>query len=214
MIKPSTEAAFWTTINTIPTEYPWLSENLECDVAVIGCGITAALCSLRFAQAGYDTVMVGASPVGYGGTSASSGMMSIDGEQCIATLVDHIGADRAMMAVKMMRESIDNMEQLCQGFEDNCGFKRMDSLRFTEDKRKKESIQREYSLRLHNGIHAEMLTSLGAGEYFTFPMEAGVYSQGIGAQVDPYRLVHAVTSAAVNSGVSVYENTAVNYINK
>ena len=82
MVTKATEKIYWTAVNKVPAQYPWLTENLDCEIAVIGGGITAALCSLKFAQAGYNTVMLSASPVGFGGTAASSGMMSIDGEQC------------------------------------------------------------------------------------------------------------------------------------
>lgn len=214
MIKKSTDKVFWTAVSKVPQQYPWLTEDIQCEVVVIGCGVTAALCALRFAKAGYDTVMVGASPVGFGGTSLSSGMMSVDGEQCIASLVDEIGADRAMMAVDLMQQAVDHYEQLCNSMEDNCGFKRMDSLRYAADKKNEERIRREYSLRLHNGIDAELLTPQTASEQFTFPMQAGVYSKGVGAQIDPYRFVHAVTLAAVQEGVRVYENTGVNVIDK
>lgn len=214
MITKATEQVFWTAVNQVPVQYPWLNENLDCEIAIIGGGITAALCALRFSQAGYDTVMLGASPIGFGGTASSSGMMSVDGEQSITTLVEKIGADRAMMAVELMTQAINNIEQLCNEFEEDCGFRRMDSLRFAEDIKGGETLRREYSLRLHNGINAQLLTSWNYSEQFTFPMEAGIYSQGIGAQIDPYRFVHAVTSAAVKQGVRVYENTAVIEIDK
>lgn len=214
MVKNTTAGALWTSVNPVPTQYPWLKEDIDCEVAVVGGGVTAALCALRFAKAGYDTVMIGASPIGYGGTSVSSGMMSVDGEQCMATLVDHIGSDHAMMAVEQMKTAINNIEELCNSFGDSCGFKRMDSLRYTSEKKYSAAIRREYSLRLHNGIDAELLSALNAPDYFTFPMEAGVYSKGIGAQIDPYRFAHAVVAAAMQSGARVYENTCVDTIHK
>lgn len=214
MIKKPTDKAFWTAVNPVAQQYPWLNEDIECEVAVIGCGVTAALCALRFAKAGYDTVMVGASPVGFGGTSLSSGMMSIDGEHCLTSLVEEIGADRAMMAVDLMQQAVGQYEQLCGSMEDNCGFKRMDSLRYAADKRNEEHIRREYSLRLHNGIDAELLSAQTAAEQFTFPLQAGVYSKGVGAQIDPYRFVQAVAKAAAQEGVRIYENTGVNVIDK
>ncbi|MDD3693531.1 MAG: FAD-dependent oxidoreductase [Oscillospiraceae bacterium] len=214
MVINTKEQLFWTSVNNVPAQYPWLTEDINCEIAIVGGGVTAALCALRFSEAGHDTVMVSQSPIGFGGTAASSGMMSIDGEQSISTLVEKIGADRAMMAIGLMSEAINNIETLCNGFEDNCGFKRMDSMRFADDAKTGEKLRHEYSVRLHNGIDVELLTNWSAAEHFTFPIEAGVYSRGIGAQIDPYRFVHAVTSAAVSKGVRVFENTAVNKINK
>lgn len=209
MVKKTTEAVFWTAINEAPAQYPWLSQDLDCEVAVIGGGATAALCALRFAKAGCDTVMLGAEPVGYGGTAASSGILCMDGEECLTQLVEKIGADRTMMTVKLFQEAIDNLEAICREGSPDCGFRRMDTLRYAENPKGAETIRREFSLRLHNGIDAELLTAFSAAEQFTFPMEAGVYSRNAGAQVDPYQLVHKAAALAVQAGARVFENTGV-----
>ncbi|WP_078695628.1 FAD-dependent oxidoreductase [Caloramator quimbayensis] len=39
---------------------------MECDVLVIGGGITGALCAYYFAEAGVDTVIVDKNIIGYG----------------------------------------------------------------------------------------------------------------------------------------------------
>ena len=83
----------------------------------------------------------------------------------------------------------------------------MESLRFSDDIKIGERIRQEYAMRLHNGIDAELISDRVAAEYFTFPMAAGVYSRGIGAQIDPYRLLMGhFPSVKRNAG---FENTSV-----
>ncbi len=212
MVKKTTKAVYWTGVNEAPAQYPWLSQDLDCKVAIVGGGLTAVLCALRFARAGYDTVVLGAEPLGYGGTAASSGMMCLDGDECLTELVDKIGADRTMMAVKLFQEAIGNLEALCKESGDGCGFRRMDTLRYAQERKGADTIRREFSLRLHNGINSELLSAHTAAEQFTFPMETGVYSPGAGAQVDPYRLVHAAASLATQAGARIYENTGVSVV--
>ncbi|HJD22541.1 MAG TPA: FAD-binding oxidoreductase [Firmicutes bacterium] len=212
MVKKTTQAVFWTAAGQAPAQYPWLSQNAECEIAVVGGGLTACLCALRFAQAGYDTVMVGAEPVGYGGTAASSGMMGLDAEGCLSELVEKIGADRAMAAVRLFREAIDRLEALCRENAAGCAFRRMDTLRYAQQRKGAEVIRQEFSLRLHNGIDAELLSAHNAAEQFTFPMEAGVYSRGAGAQTDPYRLAHTAAALAAQAGARIYENTGVSVV--
>lgn len=100
MIKNTIEASLWTSLDHVPTQYPWLGENLTCTVAVVGGGLTAAMTAMRFAEAGIDTIMLSADPVGHGATSAAAGIMSIDGEEGLGALVEAIGADRAMIAAR------------------------------------------------------------------------------------------------------------------
>lgn len=215
MIKKVVNAPLWTNMHTAPAQYPWLDTDITCDVAVVGGGIAAALCALRFAQAGMDTVMLSAAPVGHGGTAVSSGILSLTGEDSFACLVDKIGADRALDAITLMEEAIGNIEKLCSEFAGqeipggDCGFRRMDCLRYTENEQQEGRIRQEYSLQLHNGFVAELLSPITASSQFTFPMAAGVYTKGAAGQVDPYRLVHAVTALAKQRGARIYENSAV-----
>lgn len=209
MVKKVTVAPFWTALSTTPAQYPWLDRDLTCQVAVVGGGMAAAMCALRFAEAGIDTALFSASPIGSGSTASASGILSVDGEDSLFRLSERIGADRAMMTARLMQEALDQVEKISSASPDGCGFRRSDSLRFTASGREKEAIRREYALRLHSGLNSELIGPSDAGRSFTFPIAAGVYSTGMAAQVDPYRLCHAVISRAAAAGAHVYENTGV-----
>ena len=77
MIKKVVKAPLWTNTYATPAQYPWLDTDISCDVAVVGGGIAAALCALRFAEAGLHTVLLSATPVGHGSTAVSSGILSL-----------------------------------------------------------------------------------------------------------------------------------------
>ena len=72
MVKKVTVAPLWTALSTTPAQYPWLDRDLTCQVAVVGGGMAAAMCALRFAEAGIDTALFSASPIGSGSTAAST----------------------------------------------------------------------------------------------------------------------------------------------
>lgn len=215
MIKKVVKAPLWTNTYATPAQYPWLDTDISCDVAVVGGGIAAALCALRFAEAGLHTVLLSATPVGHGSTAVSSGILSLTGEDSFSCLVEKIGAERALDAISLMEEAIGNIEKLCgecdgQGIPGgNCGFRRLDCLRYTVSESAESRIRQEYSLQLHNGFVAELLSPITASSQFTFPMAAGVYTKGAAGQADPYRLVHAVILLAKQKGAQIYENTAV-----
>ena len=214
MIKNTIEAPLWPSVDTIPAQYPWLSADETCEVAVLGGGVTAAMCALRFAEAGIDTVLVSASPVGFGGSACSSGMMTLASGDSLVSLVEEIGAERAMSAAELLLGSLKNLEDFCASTEDGCGFHRKDSLLYTSEEACTSKLRREYSLRLHNGLDVELLNADTASEQFTFPMEAGVYTKNAAAQVDPYRLTHAAVRAAKEKGARIYENPTASAINQ
>lgn len=209
MIKNTVEAPLWPSISAAPAQYPWLAADERCEVAVIGGGVTAAMCAMRFAEAGIDTLLVSASPIGFGASAGSSGMMTVAGDDCLCGLMDAIGAERAMEAADLLRESLKNIEAFCSEAGAACGFRRKDSLLYTASAEGVARLRREYSLRLHNGIEVEWLDPDTASQQFTFPMAAGVYTKNEAAQVDPYQLTHALVRAAQQKGARIYENTAV-----
>lgn len=207
MIKNTIHASAWTSLTPAPTQYRWLDEDIGCEVAVVGGGIAAAMVTMRFAEAGIDTVLLSDSPLGYGGTAVSSGMMTLSGEETLSDLSEKIGPERAMTAAHLLAESLDNVEKLCGSFENDCGFRRMDSLRYTAEETGSALLRREYSLRLHNGMQVEFLDADTASEQFTFPISAGVYTKNTAAQVDPYRMVHGLAGMAAQKGARIFENT-------
>lgn len=82
-----------------------------------------------------------------------------------------------MTAAHLLFEALDNVEKLCASFQESCGFRRMDSLRYAVAEEGTAPLRREYSLRLHNGMDVELLDANAASSQFTFPMSAGLYIQ-------------------------------------
>ena len=127
MIKNTVHASAWTSLTPAPAQYRWLDEDTACEVAVVGGGIAAAMIAMRFAEAGIDTVLLSDSPLGYGSTAVSSGIMTLSGEETLTCLAEKIGPERAMTAAHLLAEALDNVENLCGSFQNGCGFRRMDS---------------------------------------------------------------------------------------
>ena len=88
MIKNTVHASAWTSLTPAPAQYRWLDEDIACEVAVVGGGITAAMVAMRFAEAGIDTILLSDSPLGYGSTAVSSGIMTLSGEENLTYRTD------------------------------------------------------------------------------------------------------------------------------
>ena len=70
--------SFWLLKNGIPYYYPSLQENIECDIAVVGSGITGALISHTLHRAGYKTVVIDKRDVANGSTAATTSMLQYE----------------------------------------------------------------------------------------------------------------------------------------
>lgn len=212
MKNKSLTPPYWTDIATPPAQYQWLDRNINCDVAIIGSGIVGAMCAERFSQAGINTVLVGEKPVGYGSTAFSQGIISYQTECGLIELAKFTGIDNAVTVFKLCEQSIDTLESLCEQLDINVDFSRTNLLYYTDNSTEADIINQEYLARLHNGFSVEYITSEKAQSSFSFPIQAGIISNGLSATFNPYLLAHALVKKAIQNKCRVYENTAVAYI--
>ncbi|MCI9272618.1 MAG: FAD-binding oxidoreductase [Clostridiales bacterium] len=204
----------WTSINAVPAIYPWLYQNEDCEVCVVGGGITGALCALQFAQAGVDTVLLAGGPVGYGGTSHSAGVLQADPAGGLQELSRRIGVDRAVKVVGQCFRAMDELEELAAACAASSGFTRRDSLSFVDSEDLADGINDEYLLKKHNGFPVELVSREQARDLYSFDLECGLLSRGTAATVDPYLLTHGALAAAEKAGARIYENTVVEDISQ
>lgn len=209
MTKSTIKHSLWTSVSSAPHQYPWLAHDCSCQVAVVGGGLAGAFAAYIFAKAGLKTVLVSRSPIGYGETAGGMGILEYDHDEGLLSLAKKIGKEKAVQAFSLCRQALDRIEEICGGLKEDVGFVRRDCLVCTEDKQEADRFYDEYRMRRHNGFDVQMLTRETAGELFSFPLEAGILSKGLGGEVDPYRLCCALVRAAKEAGAQVYENTGI-----
>lgn len=200
--------AFWPIKNGLLQSYPALQENLSCDVAIIGGGITGALVAYHLAKAGLDTVIIERRDVAAGSTSASTALLQYEVDTHLSDLIEMVGRERAVRSYLLCLEAILRTEQLVQQLDDDCGFERKKSLYIASDKRDVKSMQAEYEERRKIGIALEMLDEREIKSRFSFGAPLALLSQHA-AQVDPFRMAHALLRAAAAKGVKIYDRTQV-----
>jgi len=69
---------FWLVRNGIMHSYPSLRHDLECDVVIVGGGITGALMAHACKEKGYDTVLIDKREIAHGSTSATTSMLQYE----------------------------------------------------------------------------------------------------------------------------------------
>lgn len=203
---------FWTASAKIPSQYPYLSEDITCDIAIVGGGVTGALCAYSLQHAGINTVLIDSSLIGFGGTSASSSILQYDIDYDLGGLKELIGLDKAVRAYRACARGLDEIEKITKDLGANVGFTRRDGFYYTPNVCNAETIKREYLLRRHHDFPVEYLDNVKAAERFSFRVEAGIYSANMTGEIDPYRFAQALVSDAVAEGMRAYENTTVDTV--
>jgi glycine/D-amino acid oxidase-like deaminating enzyme len=203
-----TGESYWSSVNTAKSQYPYLAEDIDCDVAIVGGGVAGALCAYTLAKEKIDTALVDAGLFGQGSTCACSSVLEYQTDLDLGDLRDLIGLENSVRAYRACQKAIDAIEQMAKDLGD-VGFERRDGFYYSPDKEGVELINQEFRLRKHNDLGVEYFDKVEAAERFSFEVEAGIYSPGLCAEIDPYKFDQELIGAAAELGLRAYENTAV-----
>lgn len=203
----------WCTVNDIPAQYPWLSQDESCDVCVVGGGITGALCALRLARSGMDTVLITAHQLASDGTAQTMPLCEYDMGVSLLEL-EQSGHSACFPAVlEHGRRALDELEQLAACL-DGFGYERTDSVLFAQAPEELDLLAREFEARADAGCDVSWLDGRTAREIFRFSPAGAIIGKGLAARLDPFLLAHACCTAAHKLGARIYENTAAVCIDK
>ena len=74
---------FWPIKNGLLGHYFPLNQDVDCEVAIVGAGITGALVAYYLTKEGIRTVIVDRREVGTGSTSATTGLLLKSIRRCL-----------------------------------------------------------------------------------------------------------------------------------
>jgi len=199
---------FWLVKNGLPYVYPTLENDLTCDVAVIGGGITGALVAHALVEAGFATVVLDKREIGWGSTSASTALLQYEIDTPLQDLIELVGEDHAVRSYQACRAAIDTLEQLAQSLDAPCGFERKKSLYLASRTRDVKALCQEFELRQKFGFKLDWLDEDAITTLFGFRRPAALLSYD-GAQMDAYRFTHGLLQKAKRAGLQIYDRTEV-----
>lgn len=197
----------WTSIDDVPCQYPWLSYDENCDVAIVGGGVTGALAAYRFAKAGINVVVINSGPIGFNSTSINTSILQYEIDNNLIGLSSLIGKQNAVKCFQMCADSLNNIEQIVKTLNQDVKFVRRDCILYTDNKENVDYFNKEFLMRKHNGFEVDFLDKQNSRDMFSFPIEAGILSKNLSAEIDSYLLTHALLSEAEKSGARIFENT-------
>lgn len=182
--------------------YPALHENAECDVLVIGAGITGALIADALSGAGIRVCVIDRREAGWGSTSASTALLQYEIDTEMQDLAERFGIEDAVLAYRACEKAVLKLGKIVgklRGVE----FRRMRSLYFASRPRDEQRVRDEGRLRLQHGFDLEILESSGVRKQFGIDAPVALLTS-VAAETDPYQLAHALLSRVHRRGGSIH----------
>lgn len=199
----------WTGINKIPNKYSYLSDDIDCEVLIVGGGITGAICAYYLTMAGIDTVIVDKNIIGYGSTSASTSILQYEIDTDLIQLKGILGLEKAVECFKLCEKAVYDIEEIVNNLGNECGFSLRDCFYYTDSNSDVTLLSKEYEIRKRKDFNVEFIDEKKGKNMFSFPIKAGIYSRSGAGEIDPYSFTHQLIDSSINNGLRVFENTEV-----
>lgn len=194
---------WWPVRNGLLRDYPPLLADGECDVAVIGAGITGALIARALVGAGLDTVMLDRRDVGWGSTAASTALLQYEIDTELLQLSKLVGEENALAAYKACEAALTELHAIAEEVDD-VGWRETPSLYLASSRRDARRLRPEFEARRGTGFEVEWLDGSALRERFGIAARAAILSRPA-AHVDPYRFTHRLLTRLCAKGLRVYD---------
>lgn len=199
---------FWLVKNGLLATYPPQTEELSCEVAIIGGGITGALLADRFAESGVDTVVLDRRDIATGSTAASTAMLQYEVDTELIELIEKVGETAAVRSYQLGREAVEWIAERVGQLGDPCDFQLRPSVYLASTRRDAARLKLETECRKKFGFDVEYLDAPALGERYPFAAHGAIVGPG-DAEIDAFRFTHALMRSARDRGVRIFDRTDV-----
>ncbi|MCQ4165069.1 NAD(P)/FAD-dependent oxidoreductase [Tahibacter harae] len=179
---------FWAVKNGLLRTFPRLEQDLRCDIAVIGGGITGALIAHEFAAHDHEVIVLDGRDIAWGSTAASTALLQYEIDTHLLDLAQRYGEPAAALAYRSCAAGVEQIGELARQF-GGFGFAQMKSLYYASTDDAAAGLRAEYEARRRLGLDVRWLRkSAIAAHYGLFA--AGAILSRPAARFDPYRATH------------------------
>jgi len=204
---------YWLLRNGIGAAGAALDRSLECDVAIIGAGITGALVADALVETGQRIVVLDQRDIAQGSTSASTALLQYEVDTKLTDLARMLGADEAVRAYAACARSFSLLEKRMPELLQLAEYERRASLYLAADDAGVAELKIELAARQSMGLQVSWVETDELRRRFGCQRPGAILSE-LGAQVDPFRLARGLFAGAVRHGVKVFARSRVDAIDE
>ena len=190
---------------------PALTQPLECDIAIIGTGVTGALIADELVTTRKRIVMLDARDLALGSTAATTALLQYEIDTHLVDLARRIGAERAVRAYQACASSFELLERRFPELLKACGYRRRESLYLAADEAVLPALKTEMAARLEIGFACEWLEGDVVERRYGCRRPGAILSS-LGADLDPMRFTQALMAGVERHGVRRFARARVTAI--
>jgi len=199
---------YWLLRNGIGDARAPLKQSIECDIAIIGAGITGALIADALIPTRRRIVMLDSRDVALGSTAATTALLQYEIDTHLVDLVRLLGPERATQAYRACIASFDLFERRFPELLALSNYRRCESLYLAENERALPELRAELAARRDLGLACRWVEREELASHFGCHRPGAILS-ALGARFDPVRFTQGLMTGAERHGVQVFARTRV-----
>ncbi|HEY0332167.1 MAG TPA: FAD-dependent oxidoreductase, partial [Stenotrophomonas sp.] len=186
---------------------PRLDQDCDCDVAIVGGGITGALIADEMVRNGHRVVLLEQGEIGWGSTCASTALLQYEIDTSMLDLAKRYDESTAALAYLSCAEAIELLQERARATA-RVDFRRQASLYYASRPRDVPKLQRELALRAKHGLAVEWLDPPALWRDYGVVSEGAILSRQA-ASMDPYRMTYRLLADCQRAGAAIHDRAAV-----
>jgi glycine/D-amino acid oxidase-like deaminating enzyme/nitrite reductase/ring-hydroxylating ferredoxin subunit len=193
----------WSHTSSRPS-FPRLNEDIECDVAVIGGGITGIMTAYVLLEAGVKIAIIDAGQILQSTTSFTTAKVTSQHGMIYNSLLSHFGKEAARLYYEANEEAIRFISDTIQKHNIECQFQREDAYLYADSEEQLNQLRQEWEAYRQLDLPGEWIDEL--------PLQ--IESKGAivlhnQAHFHPLQYLSALTNYIVEKGGRFYEHTTL-----
>jgi len=200
---PKFPESMWSHTSSRPS-FPTLNEDIQCDVAIIGGGITGIMTAYVLLEAGLKVAIVDAGQILQSTTSFTTAKVTSQHGMIYNNLLSHFGKEAARLYYEANEEAIRFIAGTIQKHNIECQFQRDDAYLYADSEEQLSQLRQEWEAYRQLDLPGEWIDEL--------PLQ--VESKGAivlrnQAHFHPLQYLSALTNYIVEKGGRFYEQTTL-----
>jgi len=189
------------------SSYPSLTEDIVCDVLIVGGGMSGAISAYILSHEDVNIVVADKRKIAHGSSSANTGLLQYSNDMMLHEFAKLIGEEEAVRFYRLCFEAMEDLKGLASSLKEDVQFKSRKSLYYASTQQDAAKLQKEYNMLKKHGFPVEYLHEKDIKERFGFSKPAAILTDG-DAEVNPQKFVmQLMKEAASQENVQVFEQT-------
>lgn len=180
----------------------------QCDVVVVGAGVSGALTALMLTEKGFDVVVVDRRKPTTGSTAASTAMIQFELDTPITELSEKIGAKNARRAYQRSLRAVEDLKDFITRHKIKAEWRDRDALYLAGNEMGFRALQSEAKERQKAKLPSTYIDREQLLKTYGIDRTGAIVSQGA-AELNPTQLTAGALRAAQRAGCRIYQDHEV-----